>query len=83
MNWEEVPYLLHLKCILSSAKLVSSSTIYGIQSLSLLSLAEIDFHCSSILEDTVLSVSVKVPRFLDELTPLSSVDVDVDVVQCM
>ena len=67
MNWEEVPYLLHLKCILSSAKLVSSSTIYGIQSLSLLSLAEIDFHCSSILEDTVLSDS----------------SVDVDVVQCM
>jgi len=43
MNWEEVPYLLHLKSILSSAKLVSSSTIYGFQSLSLLSLAEIDF----------------------------------------
>ena len=27
MNWEEVPYLLHLKFILSSAKLVSSLTI--------------------------------------------------------
>jgi len=81
MNWEEVSYLLHLKSILSNAKLVSSLTMYGIQSLSLLSLAEIDFHCLSILEDTVLSDSVKVPRLLNELTPLSSVDVD--VVQCM
>jgi len=72
MNWEEVPYLLHSKSILSSAKLVSSLTMYGIQSLSLkdLSLAGIDFHCSSILEDTVLSDSVRVPRLLDELTPL-------------
>ena len=45
MNWEEVPSLLHLKSILSSAKLVSSLTIYGIQSLSLkvLSLAGIIF----------------------------------------
>jgi len=77
MNWEEVPYLLHLKSILSSAKLVSSLTIYGIQSLSIkvLSLREIDFHCSSILEDTILTDSVKVPRLLDELTALSSVDV--------
>jgi len=31
VNWEEVPYLLHFKSILSSAKLVSSLTIYGIQ----------------------------------------------------
>jgi len=80
MNWEEVPYLLHLKFILSSAKLVSSLTIWYPVIESFIA-SRNRFHCSSILEDTVLSDSVKVPRLLDELTPLSSVDVD--VVQCM
>ena len=48
MNWEEFTYLLHSKSILSRAKLVSSLTIYGIQSCCLkdLSRARIAFHCS-------------------------------------
>ena len=55
--WVDIPVKMHQKAMENSAQVVNPLVMFGIEALSLkdFALAGIDFHCSSILEDVVLS----------------------------